>query len=231
MLTTTPPPRDCISGSASRVFVRVGNRVSERIVTMVRDRIPQRFGLDPFRDIQVLTPRNSTELGSQALNLRLQAVLNPGRGGPEVERFGWTVRVGDKVLQTANNYKKEVFNGDIGRITAIDETEREATVEYDGKPVVYDFGELDELNLSFATTIHKAQGSEYPAVVIPLHTQHYMMLQRNLLYTGVTRGKKLVVIVGSRKALEMAVQRQDTSQRYSALRRRLQEERERDADV
>ncbi len=203
--------------------------VSERIVTMVRDRIPQRFGLDPFRDIQVLTPRNSTELGSQALNLRLQAVLNPGRGGPEVERFGWTFRVGDKVLQTTNNYKKEVFNGDIGRVVAIEPTDRELVVDFDGKTVVYDFGELDELTLAYALTIHRSQGSEYPAVVIPLHTQHYVMLQRNLFYTAVTRGKRLVAVVGTQKALEMAVRRQDTSQRCSALSRRLREQAERKA--
>jgi exodeoxyribonuclease V alpha subunit len=198
--------------------------ILQRLVLMLRERIPARFGLDPLRDVQVLTPMNRSELGSQALNLRLQEVFNPVISGPQVQRFGWTFRVGDKVMQTQNNYQKEVFNGDIGRILAIEETEREVTVDFDGRQVVYDFGELDELNLSYATTIHKAQGSEYPAVVVPLHTQHYMMLQRNLLYTGVTRGKKLVVLIGHRKELEMAVQRQDTSQRYSALRRRLCEE-------
>ncbi len=234
-------PESAPAGQGDFYFVEANSPdlILERIVAMVRERIPSRFGLDPLRDVQVLTPMNRSELGAQALNLRLQQVLNPPpltlpsppkggegrvRGGvPQVQRFGWTFRVGDKVMQTHNNYKKEVYNGDIGRIVAIDEAEREATVDFDGKSVVYDYGELDELNLSFATTIHKAQGSEYPAVVIPLHTQHYMMLQRNLLYTGVTRGKQLVAIVGSRKALEMAVQRQDTSQRYSALRRRLQE--------
>jgi exodeoxyribonuclease V alpha subunit len=153
-------------------------------------------------------------------------VLNPHRVGPQVERFGWKYRVGDKVLQTQNNYQKEVFNGDIGRIRAIDEDEQELTVEFDGKAVAYDFGELDELSLAYSLTIHKSQGAEYPAVVIPLHTQHFVMLQRNLLYTGVTRGKKLVVLVGSRKALEMAVQRQDLSRRCSALCRRLQEQSE-----
>ena len=192
---------------------------------MVRERIPQRFGFDPFRDVQVLTPMNRTELGAQALNLRLQEALNPSRGGVEVERFGSKFRAGDKVIQTQNNYKKEVFNGDIGRIRLIEPTNREVIVDYDGKEVVYDFGELDELSLAFALTIHKAQGSEYPAVVMPLHTQHFMMLQRNLFYTGVTRGKKLVVVVGTRKALEMAVQRQDMSRRCSALGRRLQEAR------
>src|SRR5205823_1686350 len=120
-------------------------------------------------------------------------------------------RAGDKVMQTHNNYKKEVFNGDIGRIGEVDPVEREIRVYFDGKEVVYSFGELDELALAYALTIHKSQGSEYPAVVLALHTQHFLMLQRNLLYTGVTRGKKLVVVVGSRKALEMAVQRQDMS--------------------
>jgi exodeoxyribonuclease V alpha subunit len=220
---SAPPNR----GDYYFIEAQTPEAVTERIVTMVRDRIPQRFGLDPFRDIQVLTPRNSTELGSQALNLRLQAVLNPGRGGPEVERFGWTFRVGDKVLQTTNNYKKEVFNGDIGRVVAIEQTDRELVVDFDGKSVVYDFGELDELTLAYALTIHRSQGSEYPAVVIPLHTQHYVMLQRNLFYTALTRGKRLVAVVGTHKALEMAVRRQDTSQRCSSLARRLREQGER----
>jgi exodeoxyribonuclease V alpha subunit len=236
-------PESAPAGKGDYYFVEANSpdAILERIISMVRERIPSRFGLDPLRDVQVLTPMNRSELGAQALNLRLQEVLNPppspashaggedrARGkSSQVQRFGWTFRVGDKVMQTHNNYKKEVYNGDIGRITAIDEMERELTVDFDGRPVVYDLGELDELNLSFATTIHKSQGSEYPAVVIPLHTQHYMMLQRNLLYTGVTRGKRLVVLVGSRKALEMAVRRQDTVQRYSALSRRLREEDER----
>jgi exodeoxyribonuclease V alpha subunit len=196
--------------------------VISRIITMVRDRIPARFGLDPFRDIQVLTPMNRSELGARNLNAQLQQVLNPLRSGPEVQRYGWTFRVGDKVLQTVNNYQKEVFNGDIGRITAIDLVDQELTVDYEGRPVAYDFGELDELALAFALTVHKAQGSEYAAVIIPLHTQHFLMLQRNLLYTGITRGKRLVVLVGNRKALTLAVQRQDTARHYTALRWRLQ---------
>ena len=150
-------------------------------------------------------------------------MLNPSTGGVEVERFGQKFRIGDKVLQTQNNYQKEVFNGDIGRIAAIDGAEREVLVDYDGKSVAYDFGELDEIALAYALTIHKAQGSEYPAVVMPLHTQHFMMLRRNLLYTGLTRGKKLVVLVGSRKALEMAVRRQETGRRCSRLCERLRE--------
>ncbi len=197
--------------------------ILDRLIALIRDRIPARFGLDPFKDVQVLTPMNRSELGVRNLNVRLQEVLNPFQEEPEVVRFGWTFRMGDKVLQLQNNYKKEVFNGDIGRVLKIDPEEQELTVDYDGRPVVYDFGELDELALAYALTIHKSQGSEYPAVVIPLHTQHYMFLQRNLLYTAITRGKKLVVIVGSSKALALAVRRQDTSRRYTALCRRLQE--------
>jgi exodeoxyribonuclease V alpha subunit len=197
--------------------------ILDRIVTIVRERIPRRFGFDPVRDIQVLTPMNRSELGARNLNARLQEVLNSQGAAAEVQRHGWTFRMGDKVLQTVNNYKNDVFNGDIGLVTAIDNQEQEMTVAFEGRPVVYDFDELDELALAYALTIHKSQGSEYPAVVIPLHTQHYMMLQRNLLYTGITRGKKLVVLVGSRRALEIAVQRKDTARRCSALRRRLRE--------
>jgi exodeoxyribonuclease V alpha subunit len=193
----------------------------DRIVALVRDRIPARFGLDPMRDVQVLTPMNRSELGARNLNARLQEALNPQPAGPAVGRYGWTYRVGDKVLQTVNNYQKEVFNGDIGRVTAIDPVDQELRVEYDGRAVVYDFGELDELALAYALTVHKAQGSEYPAVVMPLHTQHFLMLQRNLLYTGITRGRRLVVLVGSRRALALAVARHDTARRYSALAARL----------
>src|SRR5207302_633265 len=197
--------------------------VLERIIALVKERIPRRFRLDPFRDIQVLTPMNRSLLGARNLNERLQEVLNPPQEEAQIERYGWTFRVGDKVLQTVNDYQKEVFNGDIGRITRIDEEDQEVTVDYDGRPVVYDFGELDELALAYALTIHKSQGSEYPAVVIPLHTQHYLLLQRNLLYTGITRGRQLVVLVGSKKALSLAVQRHDTARRCTALALRLQE--------
>jgi exodeoxyribonuclease V alpha subunit len=197
--------------------------ITDKLIAMVRDRIPARFGLDPFRDVQVLSPMNKSELGVNILNQRLQEVLNPPAAGVrQVERFGRTFRVGDKVIQVQNDYQKEVFNGDIGRIVRLDPVDQELAVDYDGREVVYDFNELDELSLAFACSIHKSQGSEYAAVVIPLHTQHYVMLQRNLLYTGVTRGKKLVALVGSRKALSIAVQRQDTAFRYSMLRQRLQ---------
>jgi exodeoxyribonuclease V alpha subunit len=197
--------------------------ILERIIPMVRDRIPARFGLDPLRDVQILSPTHRGELGVPALNQRLQEVFNPPRQGPEVERPGATFRVGDKVLQTVNDYQKEVFNGDIGKVRAIDPTEQELTVAFEGRDVVYDFGELDELSLAYAMTIHKSQGSEYPAVVIPLHTQHFVLLQRNLLYTGITRGKKLVVLVGNPQAIRMAVQRQETARRCAALARRLRE--------
>jgi exodeoxyribonuclease V alpha subunit len=196
--------------------------VLDRMLTVVHERIPARFGFDPFRDIQVLTPMHNSELGTKNLNAQLQELLNPKKAGPEVKRPGWTFRLGDKVLQTRNNYEKDVFNGDIGRVHEIDEDEQELTVEYDGRLVTYSFDELDELLLAFAMTVHKSQGSEYPAVVMPVHTQHFVMLQRNLLYTAVTRGKKLVVLIGTRRALGLAVQRHDTGKRYSGLCRRLQ---------
>jgi exodeoxyribonuclease V alpha subunit len=195
--------------------------ILRKIVTLVAERIPARFGLDPLRDIQVLTPMNRSELGARNLNVCLQKVLNPSAGGADVERFGWTFRGGDKVMQTVNNYQKEVYNGDIGRLMKVDADEQEVVVAFDGREVEYDFSELDELIPAFATTIHKAQGSEYPAVVIPLHTQHFMMLQRNLLYTAITRGKKLVTLVGTRKALRLAAERQDTARRRTGLRIRL----------
>jgi exodeoxyribonuclease V alpha subunit len=217
-------PESAPAGRGDFYFVEADTpeAILDRIVTMVRDRIPARFGLDPFRDVQVLAPMHRSELGARNLNTLLQNTLNPARQAGEVQRFGWTFRVGDKVLQTVNNYQREVFNGDIGRVTAIDEAEQEVTVDFDGRAVVYDFGELDELSLAYSLSIHKSQGSEYPAVVMPLHSQHYLMLQRNLLYTGITRGKKLVVLVGSRKALATAVQRVETAERCSALRQRLQ---------
>jgi exodeoxyribonuclease V alpha subunit len=195
--------------------------VLDRILKVVGERIPARFGFDPLRDVQVLTPMHNFELGTRNLNERLQALLNPKQSGPEIERGGATFRVGDKVLQTRNNYDKDVFNGDIGRIFEIDEDDLCLTVEYDGRLVEYDFDELEELLLAYAMTVHKSQGSEYPAVVVPVHTQHFVMLRRNLLYTAITRGKKLVVLIGTRKALAVAVQRHDTARRYTGLCRRL----------
>ena len=198
--------------------------VLERIVTMVKERIPAKFNLDPFRDVQVLSPMNKSELGVLNLNSVLQAALNPQQDrNQEVARFGVTFRRGDKVIQTQNNYQREVFNGDIGRITDVDAVNQSLSVEYDGRDIEYDFGDLDELQLAYCTSIHKAQGSEYPAVIIPVHTQHYVMLQRNLLYTGITRGRKLVVLVGSKKALWIAVNKADQARRYSLLSSRLRQ--------
>ena len=188
-----------------------------RIVELVKTRIPQRFGLDPIRDVQVLCPMNRGGVGARSLNIELQAVLNPA-GERKVERFGWTFTPGDKVMQIQNDYDKDVYNGDIGYIDDVDPEEGELTASFDGRAVIFAFGELDTLVPAYAATIHKSQGSEYPAVVIPVMTQHYNMLQRNLLYTGVTRGKKLVVLVGQKKAVAIAVRNVSGRRRWSKLK-------------
>src|SRR5918993_4129256 len=175
-----------------------------KLIEMVHQRIPRRFGLDPLKDIQVLCPMNRGVLGARNLNHELQRVLNPSPPA-SVERFGWRFSPGDRVMETQNDYDREVFNGDLGTVSRIDEEEGALAVSFEGREVIYPYGELDTLVPAFATTIHKSQGSEYPAVVIPLTTQHYTMLARNLVYTGVTRGKRLVVIIGQRKALGIAV--------------------------
>jgi exodeoxyribonuclease V alpha subunit len=197
-------------------------QIAQMLVEMVKTRIPTKFQFDPIRDIQVLSPMNRGSLGIRELNASLQNALNPLRTDePSVEKFGWQFRVRDKVIQTENNYDKDVFNGDIGQIKKIDPVERELVVQFDGREATYDFGELDELALAYAITIHKSQGSEFPVVVIPVATQHYMLLQRNLVYTGITRGKKLVVLIGQRKALAMAVRNNRTEDRHSGLLARL----------
>ena len=188
-----------------------------KLLTMVSHRIPKRFDLDPVRDIQVLCPMNRGSLGARSLNIALQEALNPP-GAVQVQRFGWTFTPGDKVMQVTNDYERDVFNGDLGIISAIDPEEGAVTVSFDGRTVEYSFGELDELVLAYATTIHKAQGSEYPVVVIPMTTQHYTMLARNLVYTGVTRGKRLVILVGQRNALAIAIRTGGTRRRWSKLR-------------
>jgi exodeoxyribonuclease V alpha subunit len=187
-----------------------------RIINLVGKHIPRKFGLDPIRDIQVLCPMNRGGVGVRSLNIELQVALNPNPA-TKVERFGWTFAPGDKVMQTENDYDKDVFNGDIGYIQAVDTVEGELTVDFDGREVSYLFGELDTLVPAYAATIHKSQGSEYPAVVIPVMTQHYAMLQRNLLYTGLTRGKKLVILVGQRKAIAIAVKNESGRRRWSKL--------------
>jgi exodeoxyribonuclease V alpha subunit len=187
-----------------------------RIIELVKTRIPKRFGLDPVRDIQVLCPMNRGGVGARSLNIELQAALNPA-GERKIERFGWTFAPGDKVMQIENDYDKEVYNGDIGTIDDVDANAGELIARFDGRSVTYGFGELDMLVPAYAATIHKSQGSEYPAVVIPILTQHYAMLQRNLLYTGVTRGKKLVVLVGQKKAVAIAVRNVSGRRRWSKL--------------
>jgi exodeoxyribonuclease V alpha subunit len=187
-----------------------------RIVELVKTRIPQRFDLDPIRDIQVLCPMNRGGVGARSLNIELQAALNPA-GERKVERFGWIFAPGDKVMQIENDYDKEVYNGDIGYIDDVDPDNGELTASFDGRAVTYGFGELDTLVPAYAATIHKSQGSEYPAVVIPVLTQHYPMLQRNLLYTGVTRAKRLVVLVGQKKAVAIAVRNASGRRRWSKL--------------
>ena len=196
--------------------------IAAMLVAMVKTRIPAKFRFDPIRDIQVLCPMNRGSLGIRELNLRLQAELNPPRTDePMVEKFGWKFRTRDKVIQTENNYDKGVFNGDIGQIAKIDPVEREVVVRFDQREVVYDYGELDEVALAYAITVHKSQGSEFPVVVIPLAMQHYLLLQRNLVYTGITRGRKLVVLIGQKKALAMAVRNNRTERRFSGLLERL----------
>jgi exodeoxyribonuclease V alpha subunit len=198
------------------------DQIAATLVEMVKTRVPSKFRFDPIRGIQVLCPMNRGSLGIRELNGRLQNELNPARADePAVEKFGWQFRPLDKVIQTENDYDKDVFNGDIGQIVKIDQVEREVTIRFDQREVVYDFGELDEISLAYAITIHKSQGSEFPAVVIPLAMQQYMLLQRNLVYTGITRGKKLVVLIGQRKALGMAVRNNRTENRFSGLLARL----------
>ncbi|RMH44345.1 MAG: ATP-dependent RecD-like DNA helicase [Deltaproteobacteria bacterium] len=206
-------------------FIERSDPVAARdtIVELAAERIPRRFGLDPVVDIQVLSPMHRGELGTAALNAALQARLNPARDGdPSARRGDRPFRAGDKVMQIRNNYDKEVFNGDIGVIRDIGERGDRVVVELtDGRRATYDRDELDQLVHAYAVSVHKAQGSEYPAVILPLVTQHYMMLQRNLLYTAITRGKRLVVLVGTRRAVAMAVRNDSMRQRWTWLHRRI----------
>ena len=192
----------------------------EKIVELCKEKIPRKFGFKPVQDIQVLTPMHRGIVGASNLNNELQRHLNPS--GDEFQRGGRTLKIGDKVMQIRNNYDKEVFNGDIGKIIMIDREEQEITVDYDGREVRYEYPELDEIVLAYAVSVHKSQGSEYPAVVMPVLTQHYMLLQRNLLYTGITRGKKLVVLVGTKKALAIAIRNDKPQKRYTMLKERIE---------
>ena len=190
-----------------------------RIISLCKDELPTKLRFHPVRDIQVLTPMHRGTVGVASLNAELQKELNPI--GTEIARAGRILRVGDKVMQIRNNYDKDVYNGDIGTITGIDLENQELSVDYDGKAVGYEYADLDEIVLAYATSVHKSQGSEYPVVIIPVLTQHFILLQRNLLYTGITRGKKLVVLVGSRKALAIAIKNNKPQLRYTGLRGRL----------
>ena len=194
-------------------------KAAELIVDLVRNHIPRRFGFDSVDDIQVLTPMHKGAVGAGQMNARLQEALNPN--GLEVRRGERAFRLHDKVMQIRNNYDKDVFNGDMGRISFMDLTDRTLSVTFDDRVVPYEFDELDELAPAYAISIHKSQGSEYPAVVIPIMMQHYMLLQRNLVYTGATRGKKLVILVGESRALHMAVKNNKTRKRYTRLAERL----------
>ena len=216
------PELAAASGALSDfIFVEAADPedAAAKVVKVVSERIPARFGFNAIRDVQVLCPMNRGGVGARSLNLDLQTALNPQRQDqPVVERFGFTYRVGDKVMQIQNDYEKDAFNGDIGFVAAIDTDEAEVLIDFDGRQIAYEFGELDEVVLAYATTIHKSQGSEYPAVVIPVLTQHYPMLQRNLLYTGITRGARLVVLIGQERAVGIAVRGVRERKRWSKLR-------------
>jgi len=214
-----PPPHGI--GDFFFVPAETENEVIEKLGLMIHERIPKRFGLDPIRDVQVLVPMNRSSLGARALNTFLQNLLNPPRT-PGLARFGAEYRLGDKVMQIQNNYDKEVFNGDVGFITTLDVEEQTLEIDYVGRRIGYGIGELDEVVPAYACSVHKSQGSEYPAVVLPLHTQHFLMLKRNILYTAVTRAKDLVVIVGSRRALSLALGEKDENRRISGLKERLE---------
>ena len=237
-----------LTGDADRNFFFMEEEdpeeITELICSLISDRLPSHYNYHPIDDIQLLCPMRRGVLGTENLNKRLQEVLNieytapaahplqKARFGPrtynEAQRFGnqpataGGFRVGDKVMQVRNNYDYDVFNGDIGRVIAIERLDKKVHIQYPDKQVVYDTADLGELVLAYATTIHKAQGSEYPAVVIPLHTQHYLMLQRNLLYTGITRAKERVVIVGTKKALGICIRNNQVMERNSYLAERLQ---------
>jgi len=189
------------------------------IVSLCAEKIPQQYGFHPIREIQVMTPMHRGVVGVTNLNLEIQKKLNPDRMG--ITYGSRTLRLGDKVMQITNNYDKDVFNGDIGSISEIRPEDREVIIDFDGKPIPYDYSDLDEIVLAYAISVHKSQGSEYPAVILPITTQHYLLLQRNLLYTGITRAKRLVVLIGTKKALGIAIRNNKPQMRYTRLAERL----------
>jgi exodeoxyribonuclease V alpha subunit len=218
------PPISAPAGSSADFFVverRDPEHARDTLIELVTQRIPNRFGLDPARDVQVLTPMNRGPAGAIALNEALQAAINPR--GDALVRGSRTYRVGDKVMQLRNDYDKNVFNGDVGFITSIDPEETAMTIRFDDREIAFEASDLDDLVLAYACTVHKSQGSEYPAVVIPLLTTHFVMLSKNLLYTAVTRGKRLVVLVCDPRALEIALSQRRREERRTRLGPRLAE--------
>ena len=215
-------PLEVRQGDTDFYFMRCEDPTTcvQRAIDFMTTRIPRKFGLDPLADVQILTPMRRNLLGTENLNVELQKALNPT--GDAIVRGGTTFRVGDRVMQLRNNYDKDVYNGDVGFVKAVDPAERKLVVLFDGRPVAYDPGDLDELVLAYAMTIHKSQGSEYPAVIVILHTQHYVMLQRNLLYTAITRGKKLVLLMGVPYAIDQAIKNNTVRERRTSLAERLQ---------
>lgn len=221
-----PPLQHYADKLSDFYFIRQDDpeRATDMIVDLVKNHIPRRFGFDPINDIQVLAPMHKGGAGVGILNQRLQAALNPKREGEaKLQRGERHFFLDDKVMQLRNNYDKDVFNGDVGRICRVDRENRELTVRFDERNVIYSAEELDEITPAYAISVHKSQGSEYPAVVMPVLTQHYVLLQRNLLYTGVTRGKRLVVLVGSPRALSIAVNNNKMHKRHTWLAKRLAE--------
>ncbi|MBP1695460.1 MAG: helicase, RecD/TraA family [Deltaproteobacteria bacterium] len=194
-------------------------KILQNILDLCSERIPGQYRFHPLQEIQVLAPMHKGTIGVANLNIELQKRLNPGPSG--ITRGTWSFRIGDKVMQIVNNYDKDVFNGDIGWISKIDPEEREVVIDFDGRPVPYDYSDLDEVVLAYAVSVHKAQGSEYPVVILPVVTQHYMLLQRNLIYTGITRAKKRVILIGTKKALGIAIRNNKPQRRYTLLSERL----------
>jgi len=194
-------------------------KILDQVITLCAQRIPGRFGFHPIKDIQVLTPMHRGVIGATNLNIELQRALNPDKQG--ITHGSRTFNLGDKVMQITNNYDKEIFNGDIGWVSRIDQEDREVTIDFDGRLVSYDYSDLDEVVLAYAISVHKSQGSEYPVVILPVTTQHYILLQRNLIYTGITRAKKLVVLIGTKKALAIAIRNNKPQLRFTHLSVRL----------
>ena len=214
---TAPVESDCF-------FVKCEHpeNALEKIMHIVKERIPQKFGFDPMKDIQVLSPMNRGLLGTQSLNVELQQLLNP-ISTKSIKKNDMTFSIGDKVMQIENNYDKDVYNGDIGYVADVNKEDEQLMESYEEKLISYTYKELEQLTLAYAITIHKSQGSEYPAIVVPLMTQHYPMLQRNLVYTGMTRGKQLVVLVGQMRAFEMAIKEKQVRNRWTKLNEWLSE--------